>query len=280
MVEDTVIPGGEDDHYEGLASEFEDTWFFDKGYIPWAVEQIVNRLELTQEDHLVDVGGGTGNYTALASQRVGLTNECLVVDLSSEMLGVAQARPELDTLCCGGVEFAQKNDVKPYNKVLFKEVIHHFDAKERSTVFRGVFGQLNEGVAAFRSRDHSTSNGDDESNNVNLFIITRPPRVLFPFFEKALDVFANGQPSHEVLMQELTDAGFLDVKTDIVDYNMSIDKSRWLEMVSKRFMSILNESIFDEAQLKEGVREIEEKYKGTDEIKFPDRLVFITAKVK
>lgn len=51
----------------------QDAWFFDDGYIPWVVKFVVTELELQPEDTLVDIGGGTGNYTALIAQEAGLT---------------------------------------------------------------------------------------------------------------------------------------------------------------------------------------------------------------
>ena len=46
----------------------QDAWFFDSGYIPWAVRCVVEELQLQPGDSFVDIGGGTGNYTKLIAE--------------------------------------------------------------------------------------------------------------------------------------------------------------------------------------------------------------------
>jgi predicted TPR repeat methyltransferase len=52
-------------HYERLAEDFEEAWFFSADYRPWLVEQMISYLRLTPLDYLCDIGGGTGNFTAV-----------------------------------------------------------------------------------------------------------------------------------------------------------------------------------------------------------------------
>jgi hypothetical protein len=50
----------------------QDAWFFDEGYIPWVVRFVVEEMGLKASDSFVDIGGGTGNYTALMAKAAGL----------------------------------------------------------------------------------------------------------------------------------------------------------------------------------------------------------------
>eukprot|EP01049_Picozoa_sp_SAG25_P005368 SAG25_NODE_366_length_9120_cov_2.274138_2_plen_102_part_00 len=42
----------------------------------------------------------------------------------------------IDTLCCGGVEFAQDAS-RSYDRALIKEVVHHLPDEQLSAMFRG-----------------------------------------------------------------------------------------------------------------------------------------------
>ena len=62
---------------------------------------------------------------------------------------------------------------------------------------------------------------------------------------------------------------------DIIEYPLELPKSQYFEMVENCYMSLLSE--FNDAELAEGLKEIEEKYQDKSVLKFSDRMVFIIA---
>ena len=72
----------------------------------------------------------------------------------------------------------------------------------------------------------------------------------------------------------LQQVGFV-VDMDIIEYPLELPKSQYFEMVENCDMSLLSE--FNDAELVEGLKEIEEKYQDKSVLKFSDRMVFIIA---
>jgi predicted TPR repeat methyltransferase len=68
---------------------------------------------------LVDLGGGTGNFTQALVDANALQQRPLCVDPYQEMLDQATSYPAVDTYCRGAVEFADEAD-RSYDRVLLK----------------------------------------------------------------------------------------------------------------------------------------------------------------
>eukprot|EP00873_Tetraselmis_striata_P043318 jgi/Tetstr1/463582/TSEL_008461.t1 len=246
---------GEDEHYDGLAENFEDAWFFDDGYIPWVVKFVVTELELQPEDTLVDIGGGTGNYTALIAQEAGLTETPLVVDFSGGMVEQAKQKG-LRGMHLDAESFSALPDER-YSKAMLKETVHHI--QDRPAFFAGIARQMRTG---------------------GIFaVLTRPPRPQFPFFEAALDVFEAGQEHEDVFRGEMLAAGFKQVEVKHLHYTMRMGKARWVDMLRARFMSIISAAHFSDEALEAGIREVEAKYSGADTIEFDEIFVVLLGRV-
>ncbi|MFT6937077.1 MAG: hypothetical protein ACJA1N_001377 [Saprospiraceae bacterium] len=71
-------------------------------------------------------------------------------------------------------------------------------------------------------------------------------------------------------------AGFSAVHIDFISYPLSIEKNRYLKMVTNRYISIL--SLFSDDEIKTGIKEIEKKHKNHDYLEFDDIFVVVTGK--
>ena len=71
---------------------------------------------------------------------------------------------------------------------------------------------------------------------------------------------------------ELENTGF-GVKVQTRPYFLKLDKTRWFEKIRQRFMS--NLANFNDEEIEQGLRELEEEYKTKETLDFTDRLVFI-----
>jgi hypothetical protein len=152
-----------------------------------------------------------------------------------------------------------------YHQVLFKEVVHHLDAKDRAAIFQGIH------------RDTSTA---DPFSDPSILIITRPQvDIDYPLWKEARKVWAENQPSLQEFQSELKGAGFTRVSATIKAYPCEIELEKWLQMVKGRFWSTF--SNFTDYELEQACQNLRfDEAKRIDDqgvIHFEDRLLFISA---
>jgi SAM-dependent methyltransferase len=238
------------EHYEAISSDFEQRWFFDAEYFPNLCGEIAKALEFDGDQSFCDLGCGTGHYTAAIEELASGSTQVTGVDFSSQMIDqFNKSNPNFKGLCADIEKYVGQSQ-QFFDRVLLKEVIHHI---HDSLVF---FSHIN-----------SILNSDGL-----VLIVTRPRNVNFPFFKRALDIFAEGQPAREEIKEQMIKAGF-SVELKEVPITIKIEKQRLLNMIRQRFMSIFHS--FSEKELELGIQEVEEKYKTVQEIEFDDVLLFI-----
>ncbi len=251
----------QDEHYEAIASNYERAWFYEEKtpYQHWLVETLLPRLQATPTTRVVDLGGGTGNFSAALHRACDLQQRILCVDPSAGLLAQAQTHPEVEPVLADGLAFAGRAD-QAYDRLLLKEVVHHFPQAELGTLFAGAHCQLRAGG--------------------RLVIMTRPQDSShYPFFQGAHQAWAAAQLHERVYVAALEAIGFA-VTLEQADFTVEMPLSRWLGMVKGQFWSNLHG--FTEAEMAAGVEEIRAKAmegkEGEEDpiISFPDRIVFIT----
>lgn len=163
----------------------------------------------------------------------------------------------METLLADGLGFVQRPD-EAYDRLLLKEVVHHFEEKDLPTLFAGALRQLRPaGRLVIMTRPHDSSH--------------------YPFFAGAHAAWSAAQLPESVYESALTRCGFL-VSVDHADYPVSMPAKRWLGMLKGRFWSNFNG--FSDAEMEAGLEEVRRKLVGPGEteeksITFPDRIVFI-----
>jgi len=270
-------------HYEAhSATTYESAYFYSPGaYTDYLTKLVVSRLglEATTKRRVLDIGGGTGNFTKMMVEN-SPSVEAIVVDPFLE--GEDNA-----TSAVGSVKFVQapaemlgepRTDGmwwrQDYHQVLMKEVIHHLNAKDRVAVFRGIHQDISS------SSSSSSSASSSMSDDPNILIITRPHlEIDYPLWKEAKQVWAENQPSLTELQSELEGAGFSRVTSSIEAYPCEIDFERWMSMVKGRFWSTF--SNFTDEELEEACERMRideaERINEDGVIHFEDRLVFISA---
>lgn len=252
-------------HYEAHSSEsYESAYFYSHGAYTEHLRRIVVKklgLEAETKRRLLDIGGGTGNFTESIVEKSPEV-EAVVVDPFLEM---EQDTKQVKFAKAPAEAFARPSGEwwrKDYHQVLMKEVVHHLN--NRAPIFRGILEDL----------------PDKPSADPNILIITRPQvDIDYPLWDEAREVWAENQPSYDDIESELKEAGFSQVTYCIEPYPCEIDMDRWLDMVRGRFWSTF--SNFSDEELDEAcermLRDEKERIDSDGIIHFEDRLLFISA---
>ena len=276
-------------HYTShSADSYESAFFYEAGAYTKHVQRLVQdrlRLHDIQQigDHtkdlsdppkrrrprrLLDIGGGTGNFTRMLLEGTNNLVEAIVVDpflehamTDEEGLKFVQ-EPAEDFLLQDKVTWWKQD----YDQVLLKEVVHHFAEQDRMGIFRGMY----QGLTPTTSKLSYPS----------ILIITRPQiEIDYPLWEEARQVWAKNQVSLEELTKELKHAGFTNISHSLEPYACAIALSRWQSMVRNRFWSTF--SNFSDEELRDACQRMAKDYQDRIDsegiIHFEDRLLFITA---
>lgn len=260
-------------HYEAHSdSSYESAYFYSPGeYTTYLCNLVETRLGLKgidQRRKLLDVGGGTGNFTRmLVDNNDGL--EAVVIEPFLQKSDVIED-DKLRFVQDNAERFATEDDVwwrKGFHQVLMKEVVHHLDPSDRVKIYEGILRDLRK-------------SGETSSPNPSILIVTRPQiEIDYPLWSEARKVWAANQPSAEDLMSELVEAGFQKVTSSVERYPCQIGFAQWVKMVKQRFWSTFSQ--FSDDELNDGCEELEALESSRIDkdgiIRFEDRLVLISA---
>ncbi len=228
------------DHYTGLASHYDEYYRYSDEYVSFFTEKIVEDLAIKRKDTVVEVGAGTGIFAKEILNRVP-TVQMVCVDNNFLMLNKNKDE-RIKQICEDAVEFSEEKI--SYDKVYMKEFIHHIPREKRIRLFKGLYNQLN--------------------NGGSVLILIEPAQLNYPLFDEALWRFESRQPSHLQIINELHLAGFTTSFT-VLSYPITLPKSKYIEMVRNRYMSVLE--CFTDVELERGVRCIEESQRS-DEVDY------------
>lgn len=235
-------------HFDSIAEVFNRIWYFSDDYKDFVIQHIIHDLNLSNDDILADIGGGTGTFTSRLAIEASL-EKAYCIEPASAMCAEASKLNNITAICTDGHTFLSHQI--PFTKLLLKEVIHHINEREL------FWHNLREALP----------------NKGSLLIITRPQHIAFPFFDAAKEAFARNQPPHEDIVKELKKCDF-SVTSSHRSHTFSLSKENWYEMLRHRFMSDLGD--FSDQEIEEGILEIEEKHPESM-ITIIDHLIFITA---
>lgn len=247
-------------HYAAAAAAYEEAFFYRAGpYQDWLLSTVLDTLRLSPEHVLVDVGGGTGSFTAELAAKAGLQHPCLCVDNSADMLRLASSRPGVVPLLSDALSFSRRRPApgELLDRLLLKEVVHHVPLDDIAALYRGLAEQLSQGGL--------------------VLTVTRPQEVGYPLWPAARDVWRANQPAATEYLSAMEAAG-LEVSAASAFYDAEVPKKLWLDMVRARFWSTFSAEHFTDAQLAEGLAELEEEFKGRETVDFREELLMLVGK--
>jgi precorrin-6B methylase 2 len=165
-------------------------------------EGVVSRLDLSEREQMIDVGGGSGVYTIAALRaaprmRATLFDRPLVTEIAREKLAEAGLLDRV-TLASGDFE----SDALPggHDLALLSAIIHQNDRRQNVALYRKVWGALVPGGQVV-IRDHVMSDDHTEPASGALFSINM-----------LVNTAGGGTYSFEEIGADLEAAGFVDPK--------------------------------------------------------------------
>ena len=245
------MPGSTRDHYDRLAASYDENWAaHSEAFNGWMSGRILERLDLRADDRVVDLGCGTGIFSRALATRA---REVVCADPSPNMLAqLSTAGGALVPVQASAEDVAFGRVRLPSDRVdaiLIKEALHH--VRGREAVMAGLARLLAPGG--------------------RVLVVTLPTVISYPLFRRALEVFAERQPEPAGIAGAMQAAG-LAVELTYDTYRREIARDRYVAMVRDRHMSLLSE--FDDAELADGIREIEREH-PEKVLEFDDRFAFV-----
>jgi len=141
------------------------------------------------------------------------------------------------------------------NKILCKEVIHHIDNKNRKTLFKNLYNNLND--------------------NGILLILHFSNETKLPLFEKAVLTLDKYLIKPDIIVNELIENSF-KVKTLNYELPIRIEKQRYYHNLRNRFISVLEQ--FTDEEIENGINELETKFNKINQFIINDSMISIIAK--
>lgn len=128
-----------DEHYERIASQYDR---FYEVLSQATAAFIIEHMPLTDDDQILDIGGGTGQVAMMINEELKLKKPIVCVDPSKEMLQVAQSRGNIETVHSSAEDFLSLQYEKyPLKKIIINGCIHHLDS---DTVFSALAKNMSE----------------------------------------------------------------------------------------------------------------------------------------
>ncbi|MEU2720713.1 class I SAM-dependent methyltransferase [Streptomyces smyrnaeus] len=240
------------EHYENLASAYDDNWAYSPAFVGWMSEQIASALELSADDRMADIGCGTGLFAAGIAEALRPHRPLVCVDPSEAMLDQLPSSSALSPLRATAEEIADQKVALPYEQLdamWLKESVHH--VTDPAVTLGGLARLLAPGG--------------------RLLVAMLPTTIDYPLFAEALRRYEELQPDPGGIAQHLADAGLRAERT-CVEHELRLEKERYLSMVRARYMSVL--STFSDEELDAGIEEIRARH-PEPELVFPDRFEFV-----
>mmetsp|Transcript_30343 Transcript_30343/g.88199 ORF Transcript_30343/g.88199 Transcript_30343/m.88199 type:complete len:286 (+) Transcript_30343:64-921(+) len=245
-------------HHYDAAAAIKDNCYCIGDSTDWQSANIVELLDLKPGHRVVDMGAGDGAFASVIHRRASLRRRTVCVDPSANMTAKAQQRPSVEAVNEDCITFTTRPE-ESYDRIFFKEVVHHLPIADLPSIFRNVHKQLTPGGV--------------------VLIATRPKSAdHVPIFPRAREVWSANQPAEEVFLGALRDGGFDDVTVEKRGFAMRVPRDEWLALCRSRFWSCFAPLTDDE--MEKGMADLERSLAGVDVVEWTDTYIYIKERLK
>lgn len=236
--------------YRRLARYYDAHRHYAEQFVPMLSVCMVDKLNLRNDDRLLDLGGGTGIYTRAILELVGLQQPVTIVDPVAEMLAQVPSTLPVERVEMDALAYSRMPGV--FDKVLMKGAVEYVD--DKAELFSNLHTKL--------------------SRHGVLLVVNTPPSIDHPLFESARDRSRTWYVDSQLLLELLEEAGF-EVELESLDYESAIPRYEYFQMIRERYLSLL--ASFTDEELEAGIAEIEDTLVDDHALEFTDRFDFLTA---
>ena len=225
------------------------TWLSSQGYILSFNRFILKQIELDRNSRILDIGCGRGKIISNLSNKLKLHNKPIGLDIENHK----KKRKGILFKKSDGLSFVLKTKIT-FDLILIKQTIHLLKKSQIKTLLTICKNKLNpKGKILILSLD--------------------PKRNEIPTFSLMKKKLQQSLKRDQILFQLIKKYNpNLTVKKFI--FYVKISKNKYLQMIKNRYISTLLN--FTEKQIKNGLNEIDVKYKK--KLNFKDQLICLIIK--
>ena len=122
-------------HYKEASENYHSAFFYSGEYESWQLDVIIEHIDISENDRLLDLGGGTGRFASLIYNKVGLKFPVTCVDPSDDMLQQTKKLIGINAVCSDALNFSVIDNGITYDRILMKEVVHHLSEEDLKITF-------------------------------------------------------------------------------------------------------------------------------------------------
>ncbi len=222
------------------------TWLSSKNYIQSFNVFLLKQIKLNSNSHILDIGCGRGKILGSLSSRLKLKNKPIGIDIEIHR----DRDKRIDFKKIEAIKYLENNKNK-FDLILIKQTIHLLDFSEiKRLIFLCKTKLKEKGEILIFTLETS-------KNEIPTFLLMK----------KRLNISLNRDKKIINFLSKL----YPSVKKNKFSFKVKISRDKYLEMIKKRYISILLSMSND--QISKGIDEMNYKYRKI--LNFNDKLICI-----
>ena len=222
------------------------TWLSSKNYIQSFNVFLLKQIKLNSNSHILDIGCGRGKILGSLSSRLKLKNKPIGIDIEIHR----DRDKRIDFKKIEAIKYLENNKNK-FDLILIKQTIHLLD-----------FSEIKRLISLCKTKLK-------EKGEILIFTLETSKNEIptFLLMKKRLNISLNRDKKIINFLSKL----YPSVKKNKFSFKVKISRDKYLEMIKKRYISILLSMSSD--QISKGIDEMNYKYRKI--LTFHDKLICI-----
>ena len=222
------------------------TWLSSKDYIKSFNKFLIKQVKLNSKSRILDIGCGRGKILGNLSSKLRLKFKPLGIDIIDHK----DRDKRISFKKKSASIFFLKNKEK-FDLILIKQTIHLINIKEIKRLLNSLKRNLN------------------QNGKILIFTLDTNKNEL-PTFDLMKKKLIKSLKRDKKIMKVISDLNLVKIKKKFI-YKVKISKRDYLDMIKKRYISIL--LTMSEKELSKGIKQINSKY--AQNLMFRDKLICI-----